>query len=105
VPEKKAVVEAEADADEDIPHPTFEVYRHTLLRGANLGGVLSLVLGPPVLFVRGVRKPSEMLARLAGVCVKGVVSCSRYSMHAHATCMYDVPCIWPCKWKAWYQRR
>ncbi len=92
VPEKKAVVEA--DADEDIPHPTFEVYRHTLLRGANLGGVLSLVLGPPVLFVRGVRKPSEMLARLAGVCVKGVVSCSRHI----CTCNIHA---WPCKWKAW----
>ena len=65
----------ETDADEDIPHPTFEVYRHTLLRGANLGGFLSLVLGPPVLFFRGVRRPSEMLTRLAGVCVKGVVSC------------------------------
>ena len=50
-PEKVAV---ETDADEDIPHPTFEVYRNTLLRGANLGGVLSLVLGPPVLFVCGV---------------------------------------------------
>ena len=71
-PEKKVAMEA--DADEDIPHPTFEVYRHTLMRGANLGAVLSLALGPPVLFLRGVRQPSEMFHRLAGVCVKGVVS-------------------------------
>ena len=71
-PEKKVAVEA--DADEDIPHPTFEVYRHTLMRGANLGAFLSLVVGPPVLFMRGVRQPSEILPRLAGVCVKGVVS-------------------------------
>ena len=70
--EKKVAVEA--DTDEDIPHPTFEVYRHTLMRGANLGAFLSLVMGPPVLFMRGVRQPSEMLPRLAGVCVKGVVS-------------------------------
>ena len=71
-PEKKVAVEA--DADEDIPHPTYEVYRHTLLRGANMGAFLSLALGPPILFIRGVRQPSEMLRRLAGVCTKGVVS-------------------------------
>ena len=75
-PEKKVAVD-KTDPDEDIPHPTFELYRHTLLRGANLGGFLSLVLGPPVLFFRGVRRPSEMLSRLGGVCAKGVVSCSR----------------------------
>ena len=73
-PETKVVVEADADADEDIAHPTYEVYRHTLLRGANLGAFLSLAVGPPVLFIRGVRQPSEILRRLAGVCVKGVVS-------------------------------
>ena len=91
-PEKKVAVEA--DADEDIPHPTFGVYRHTLLRGANLGGVLSLVLGPPVLFMRGVRKPSEMLTRLAGVCVKGVVSCSK------CTCTYNMHVWYPMQ-QAW----
>ena len=73
-PENKVMVQAEGDADEDIPHPTLEVYRHTLLRGANLGAVLSLAFGPPVLFIRGVRQPSEIFRRLAGVCVKGVVS-------------------------------
>ena len=72
--ENKVIVQAEPDADENIPHPTLEVYRHTLMRGANMGAVLSLVFGPPVLFVRGVRQPSEMFRRLAGVCVKGVVS-------------------------------
>ena len=72
--QNKVVVQAEDDADENIPHPKLEVYRHTLLRGANMGAVLSLVFGPPVLFVRGVRQPSEMFRRLAGVCVKGVVS-------------------------------
>lgn len=71
-PESKLVVEE--DADDDIPHPTYEVYRHTVLRGANMGAFLSLALGPPVLFFRGVRHPTEMLHRLAGVCVKGVVS-------------------------------
>ena len=70
--EKTAKVEA--DADEEIAHPTLEVYRHTLLRGANMGAFLTLALGPPVLFFRGVRKPSEMLRRLGGACVKGVVS-------------------------------
>lgn len=72
--EKKDSVQIEADADEDIPHPTYEVYRHTLLRGANMGAFLTLAVGPPVLFFRGVRQPSEMFRRLAGVCVKGVVS-------------------------------
>ena len=72
--ENKVMVQAEADADEDIPHPTLEVYRHTLLRGANVGAVLSLAFGPPVLFIRGVRQPSEIFRRIAGVCVKGAVS-------------------------------
>lgn len=63
----------EDDADEVIPHPTMELYRHTLLRGANLGSVLALIVGPPVLFFRGVRKPGEMLRRMASICAKGVV--------------------------------
>ena len=71
---KKSAVRNDADADEEILHPTFEVYRHTLMRGANMGAFLTLVLGPPVLFVRGVRQPSELLRRLAGACAKGVVS-------------------------------
>ena len=71
---KQVMAQSEADADEDIPHPTFEVYRHTLLRGANMGAFLTIALGPPVLFIRGVRQPSEMFRRLARVCVKGVVS-------------------------------
>lgn len=77
-PEKNVKVKIEADADEDIPHPTFEVYRHTLLRGANLGAFLTVTLGPPILFIRGVRQPSELVRRLAGVCVKGVVSGCKY---------------------------
>ena len=72
--EEKKPAAVGPDADEDIPHPTLELYRHTLLRGANMGAFLTLAIGPPVLFFRGVRQPSEMLRRLGGVCVKGVVS-------------------------------
>ena len=39
-----------------------------------MGAIVTLALGPPVLFVRGVRQPSEMLRRLSGLCVKGLVS-------------------------------
>ena len=73
-PSDEKTAKVEADADEDIPHPTLELYRHTLLRGANMGAFLTLAFGPPVLFFRGVRKPSDMLRRLGVACVKGVVS-------------------------------
>lgn len=62
-----------ADIDEDIPYPTVELYSHTILRGANLGSVLSLVLAPPYLLFRGVRSPGEMLRRTGSITAKGTV--------------------------------
>ena len=59
--------------DENIPHPTMELYRHTLLRGANVGSLATLVFGVPVLLFRGVRQPAEIIGRLANASVKGVV--------------------------------
>ena len=67
-------VRAEDDDDEKIPHPTLELYRHTLLRGANSGALLTLVFGAPVLLFRGVRQPAELMARLAKASVTGMVS-------------------------------
>lgn len=63
----------DADTDESIPYPTLELYRHTVLRGANMGSFLALVVAPPVLFIRGVRSPAEMLRRVANICAKGMV--------------------------------
>ena len=62
------------DVDEDIPHPYYELYRHTLLRGANAGSVLPLVFAPPILYLRGIRKPGEILYRTARASLYGVVS-------------------------------
>ena len=74
--EKTVVLHVKTDADEDenIPHPTLELYRHTLLRGANVGSLLTLLVGPPVLLLRGVRQPAELIRRLSRACVKAVVS-------------------------------
>ena len=69
----------EPDADENISHPSLELYRHTILRGANMGSFLALVVGPPVLLLRGVRSPAEMLRRMAGICAKGMVSALFYT--------------------------
>ncbi len=75
VPEGGEGKAAGLDSDEEaIPHAGMEVYRHTLLRGANAGSFLALVLGIPVLLYRGVRKPAEMMRRLSGASPKGVVS-------------------------------
>ncbi len=62
------------DVDEDIPHPYLELYRHTMLRGANAGSLLPLVIAPPILFLRGVRKPGDILYRTARASLYGVVS-------------------------------
>jgi len=62
------------DPDEIIPHPTLELYRHTVLRGANMGTFLALIVSPPVLLLRGVRRPADLLRRVAGICAKGAVS-------------------------------
>ena len=70
---QKIPVADDVDPDENIPHATLELYRHTALRGANLGAVLALVFGPPVLLYRGVRKPYEMMKRLGSASLKGVV--------------------------------
>ncbi len=72
----------DADADENIPYPTLELYRHTILRGANMGSFLALVIGPPVLFIRGVRSPAEMLRRMASICAKGMVRGSLKTRHS-----------------------
>lgn len=74
--EKTVVLHVKTDPDEDenIPHPTLELYRHTLLRGANVGSLLTLLVGPPVLLLRGVRQPAELIRRLSSACVKAVVS-------------------------------
>ncbi len=64
----------DADTDESIPYPTLELYRHTVLRGANMGSFLAIIVAPPVLFLRGVRNPAEMLRRVASICAKGMVS-------------------------------
>lgn len=71
---EKVTVTVETDGEENIPHSSMELYRHTMLRGANMGSLLSLVFGPPVLLFRGVRKPAEMLNRLGNICLKGTVS-------------------------------
>ena len=72
-PEAKQPTET-ADDDEKIPHPTYEVYRHTLLRGANVASLAVVIFGPVVLLFRGVRKPTEMLRRLGAASPKAVVS-------------------------------
>ena len=62
------------DDDEKIVHPALELYRHTALRGANLGAVVSLVLAPPYLLFKGVRSPMELLRRTGSITAKGTVS-------------------------------
>ena len=64
----------EKDTSEDIPHAYMELYRHTSLRGANLGAVLSLVLAPPYLLYKGVRRPGELLRRVGVITARGMVS-------------------------------
>lgn len=56
-----------------IAHPTVELWRHCLMRGANLGSFVSIVFGTPVLFYKGVRQPALLLQRLAGISTYGVV--------------------------------
>ena len=89
--EKTVVLHVKTDADEDenIPHPTLELYRHTLLRGANVGSLLTLLVGPPVLLLRGVRQPAELIRRLSSTCVKAVVSSSGSSGRVRASHRYS----------------
>ena len=65
---------ARTDNDEVIYHPKVELWHHCLLRGANLGSFVSFVFGTPVLLYKGVRQPSVLLHRLAGISTYGVVS-------------------------------
>ena len=51
----------------------MELYRHTILRGANLGSVVSLLVAPPYLWFRGVRDPKEFLMRTGSITAKGMV--------------------------------
>ena len=66
---------AEKDPNEDIPHAYLELYRHTFLRGANLGSVVSLIVAPPYLLYRGVRAPMELLRRVGVITARGMVGC------------------------------
>lgn len=62
--------------DENIPYPTLELYRHTIMRGANLGSVLSLIIAPPYLLLKGVRCPREFMKRTGSITAKGMVKTS-----------------------------
>ncbi len=63
-----------SDVDEEIAHPYLELYRHTLMRGANTGALLPLVFAPPIVYLRGVRNPREILYKTARASMYGVVS-------------------------------
>ena len=63
----------EDDTDEKIPHPYLELYRHCMLRGANVGSVLAMVLAPPVLYASGTRQPRELATGTARATLYGVV--------------------------------
>ena len=60
--------------EEEIAHPTLELYRHTLLRGANAGSLLAVLFAPPVLYFRGTKRPRELLFHTAKASLYGVVS-------------------------------
>ena len=62
------------DDDEKIAHPTLELYRHTALRGANVGSLVSLALAPPYLLFKSIRSPMELLRRTGSITAKGTVS-------------------------------
>lgn len=65
---------AAPDQNEHIPHPYMELYRHTALRGANLGSLGALVLGTPYLAYKGLwRNPGEFLRRTGSITAKGMV--------------------------------
>ena len=75
---EEAPLDSSDDDLESILHPTLELYRHTLMRGANVGSFLFILLGTPVLFYKGIRKPAELLGRLVRVNTYGVVSFIHY---------------------------
>ena len=62
------------DMDEEIPHYTLELYRHTMLRGANMGSLIALLGTPPVQYFRGVRQTRELMYSTAKASLYGAVS-------------------------------
>ena len=60
--------------EEEIAHPTLELYRHTLLRGANTGSLLAVLFAPPILYLRGTKKPRELVYHTAKASLYGIVS-------------------------------
>ncbi|CAI7991640.1 hypothetical protein GBAR_LOCUS791 [Geodia barretti] len=66
-------LEAKAESsDEVISYPKAELWRHCLLRGANLGSFVSIIFGTPVLLYKGVRQPITLLQRLSRISTYGV---------------------------------
>ena len=84
--------------DEIITYPTLELWRHCLLRGANLGSFATILFGTPVLLYKGVRQPSVFLQRLSRISTYGVVR--KYTMYMfwicvlwhYCVCMYKLGC-------------
>ena len=71
-------LEAKAESsDEVLSYPKAELWRHCLLRGANLGSFVSIIFGTPVLLYKGVRQPITLLQRLSRISTYGVV-CAEY---------------------------
>ena len=71
---KEKVIATPDTTDDSIPHPYFELYRHTMLRGANSGSLLTILFAPPILYFRGRRQPREIVYRTAKASVYGMVS-------------------------------
>ena len=59
---------------EQIPHATFELYEHTVMKGAQAGAILPMVFSPPVLYALN-RKITwnEVLLRTAKYSLRGSV--------------------------------
>lgn len=70
---KEKVITTPDTTDDSIPHPYFELYRHTMLRGANSGSLLTILFAPPILYFRGRREPREILYRTARASVYGML--------------------------------
>ena len=81
-PPQTQAQQADKDKDEDIPHYTAELYRHTLLRGANAGSLLVLVLGTPYMLYTGTRCPAALFQRLGRATLQGTVSSTRVHYRA-----------------------
>ena len=65
----------EKNGMEQIPHATFELYEHTVMKGAQAGAILPMIFSPPVLYALN-RKTitwNEMLLRTAKYSMRGSV--------------------------------